>query len=257
MTAVLRASLFTHDSLMGLHWHGFADPLFDSHAHLLESALEEVVSSFDAHQLLRIGERTDQRFQCARRSELIARSADEEFGLSGSSQEFEIVSTGFDCDRGQAERDERVDPVIGIGGTQSNGGAKRESGENNGERKLAFEPVQRGADVFHFADAIGVLAFAQAGAAEVEAQDGKSEAVESLHGVEDNLVVKRSTVKWMGMADDGSMRRISRSGIEQSFQPSDRAGKKKRPDAGGFGRHRIRVQQVGGDRGVGRQSTRR
>jgi hypothetical protein len=57
----------------------------------------------------------------------------------------------------------------------------------------------RAAHIFDFADAVGVLAFAQTGAAEVEAQHRESEAVERFHGVEDDFVVERSTVERMRM----------------------------------------------------------
>jgi hypothetical protein len=63
---------------------------------------------------------------------------------------------------------------------------------------------RRGTHVFYFAFAAGMLAFAQAGAAEVEAEDGESEAVERFHGVEDDFVVQRSAVQRMRMADYGA-----------------------------------------------------
>ncbi len=82
-----------------------------------------------------------------------------------------------------------------------------------------------------------MLAFAQPGAAKIEAEHGKSETVERLHGVEDNFVMQRSTVQRMRMAHDGGMRRIGRPGVEQSFQTSGGAGYVERADAGGFGGH--------------------
>jgi hypothetical protein len=88
-----------------------------------------------------------------------------------------------------------------------------------------------------------VLAFAQAGTAEVEAEHRESEAVERFHGVEDDFVVQRSTVERMRMAHHGGVRRGGRSGVEESFQASDGSGEEQRPDAGGFGEHGIRVQQ--------------
>src|SRR5208282_5474521 len=98
--------------------------------------------------------------------------------------------------------------------------------------------------VFDFADAVCVFALAQAGAAEVEAQHGESEVVERLHGVEDDFIVQRSTVERMRMTDDGSMRRVGRSGVEQGFQASGGAGEEERANARSFGEHGIRVQQL-------------
>ena len=159
---------------------------------------------------------------------MIARSADEEFGLGALAQEFEIVNTLFIAicygDGGQAQGDERAYTGVGVGGAQSYGGAERKAGEDHGQREFAFEPIEGNAHVFDFADAVGVFAFAQASAAEVEAEHGESEAVERFHGVEDYFVVERSTVEWMRMADHGSVRRVRRSGVEQSFQTSGGAG---------------------------------
>ena len=106
---------------------------------------------------------------------------------------------------GQAQGDQCGNAVVGIGGAQANGGSERKSGENDGEREFAFQPVERGADVFDFANAVGVLAFAQTGAAKVEAEHGKSKAVQRLHGVEDDFVVQRSSIERMRMADQGGM----------------------------------------------------
>ncbi len=200
-----------------------------------------MISGFDPHQLLRVGESVDERFEFSGGSELIARAADEEFGLDALAQKFEIVDAVFNsiCDRdgGQAEGDERADSVIGIRGAQSDGGAEGKTGEDDGQREFALEPIEGGTHVFFFADAAGVLAFAQAGAAEVEAQHGESEAVERFHGVEDDFVVQRSTVQRMRMAHRGGVCRAGRSGVEESFQASGGTGEEQRADAGGFGEH--------------------
>jgi acetylornithine deacetylase len=201
-----------------------------------------VISGFDADQFLGVGESVDERFEFSGGTELIARAADEEFGLGAFAQEFEIVGAVFiavwDGDGGQAESDERAYTVVGIGGTQSDGGAERKTGEDDGQRELAFEPVEGGAHVFDFADAACVLAFAQFGAAEVETEHGESEAVERFHGVEDDFVVQRSTVERMRMAHHGGVRRVGRSGVEESFQASGGAGEEQGADAGSFGEHR-------------------
>src|ERR1700674_3801206 len=174
---------------------------------------------------------------------MIARSADEEFRLSASTQKFEIVDAAFDRDGGKAEGDERAHAVVRISRARSDGGAKGKTGEDDGQREFVFEPVEGGAHVFDFANAVCVLAFTQAGTAEVEAEHGKSEAIERFHGVEDDFVVERSTEERMRMADHGGMRRAGRTGVEERFQSSGGAGEEQGADAGGFGRHGIRVQQ--------------
>jgi len=219
------------------------DPIFDRYAHLFESPFKEMISGFDADQLLGVGEGVDQRFEFSWGTEVIARATNEKFRLRARTQEFEIIDAAFDGDGGQAEGDECADSVVGVGGTQSDGGAERKAGEDDRQRELAFEPVEGGAHVFNFSDAAGVFAFAQAGAAEVEAEHRESEAIERFHGMEDDFVVERSAVERMRMADHGGVRRVGGPGVEQSFQASGGAGEEKRADAGRFGWHGIRVQQ--------------
>jgi hypothetical protein len=226
-----------------LHIYSLSHPRFNRFPQFAQAAFEEVISGFDANQLLWISKSIDERFEFAGRTELIARAADEKFRLRRSAQEIEIVGAVFFRKDGQAERDERADSVVGAGSAQSDGGAERKAGEDYRKREFTFEPVKGGAHIFDFADAIRVLAFAQSGASEIEAKHGKSEAVKRFHGVEDDLVVERSAVERMRMTDDSGVRRGGRTGVEQSFQASGGSGEKEGTDAGGFGRHKIRVQQ--------------
>ena len=95
-----------------------------------------------------------------------------------------------------------------------------------------IEPVERGADVVDFARAVIMFSLTQSGSAKVEAQHGKTEAVQRLHGVKDNLVVQRSTEEGMGMTDNCSVCRILGSGVEDRFQASSRAFEEERPNRG-------------------------
>ena len=117
------------------------------------------------------------------------------------------------------------------------GGAERKTGKDDGQREFMFQPVEGGANIFDFANAASVLAFAQAGAAEVEAEHGESEAIESFHGVEDNFVVQRSAVERMRMTNNGGMGGGGRAGIEQGFEASSGAGDGQRADGGFKRRH--------------------
>src|SRR5206468_4272568 len=85
-------------------------------------------------------------------------------------------------------------------------------------------------DVIDFTDAVIVFSLAQSGSAEVEAQHGKSKAVQSFHRVEDDFVVQRSTEEWMGMANHGGVRRVLRVRIEQGFEASSGTFEKKGAD---------------------------
>lgn len=86
--------------------------------------------------------------------------------------------------------------------------------------KLRIHPIQRGVHILDFTVAIIMLALTQSGSAEVETQDGKSEAVQRLHGMKDNFVMQRSAKQRMRMADDSRVRRLLCSGVEKSFQAS-------------------------------------
>ena len=65
-----------------------------------------------------------------------------------------------------------------------------------------------------------MLAVAESGAAEVEAKDGKAEAVQRLHGVEDNLVVQRPAKQRVRMANERGMPSINRPSVQQRLQAS-------------------------------------
>ena len=91
---------------------------------------------------------------------------------------------------------------------------------------LGVEPVERRADVVDFAVAVVVFALAQSGSAEVEAQHGKAEAVQRLHGVEDDLVVQRPAEQRMRMADQRCVRRVVGARVEQRFEASRRTVEK-------------------------------
>ena len=83
---------------------------------------------------------------------------------------------------------------------------------------LGVQPVKRRADVVDFAVAVIVFSLAQTRAAEIEAQDGKSETVQRLHGVKNNLVMQRSAKKRMRMTNYGCMTGIRRASIEKGFK---------------------------------------
>ena len=198
--------------------------MLDCLSHFTQAAFEEVISRFDADQFLRIGEGVDERFEFTGRAELIARSADEEFGFGTRAQKFEIVDAIFHGNRGQSQGDEGADASVIVSGAQSNPGAEGKTRKDDGQRELGFEPCERRAHVIDFADAVGVFAIAQAGAAEVEAKHGESEVVKRFHGVEYDFVVKRSTIERMWMAHQRGVRRGGRSGVEESFQASGGTG---------------------------------
>lgn len=116
--------------------------------------------------------------------------------------------------------------VVVVGGAQAYRGPEGKSGEDDWQLKFAFKPFESGSHVVDFADAVCMLSFAQAGTTEVEAQDGKSEAVERFHGVEDDLVMERSSVERMRMADQRRVRGRGRAIVEQGLEASGGAVEK-------------------------------
>jgi hypothetical protein len=85
-----------------------------------------------------------------------------------------------------------------------------------------IKPIERGVHVFHLAIALIMFALAQSGSTKIKPQHGKTETVQRLHGVKDNLVVQRSAEQRMGMTDQCGVRRVGRASVQQSFQTSGR-----------------------------------
>ena len=111
---------------------------------------------------------------------------------------------------------------------QPDRGPEREPDEHDRLREFALQPAKRGAHVFDLADAAVVLAFAQPGAAEVEAQHGKAEAVERFHGVEDDLVVHGAAEERMRMTDERGVGGAGRAGVEHGLEAAGGAGQEQR-----------------------------
>ena len=152
-------------------------------------------------------------------AELVVVAGDEEFRLGALGEEVPGVAAAGGLD-GCAEGDEAGDSRIAAGGAKADVGAEGEAGEEDGSAVLAGEPVERGTDVVYLADAVGVGAFGEAGAAEVEAQDGDAEAGEGLHRVVDDLVVHGAAEERVGMGDEGGVGAVAGSGVEEGFEAS-------------------------------------
>ncbi len=75
-----------------------------------------------------------------------------------------------------------------------------------------------------------VLSLAESGAAEVEAQHGKTKTVQRLHGMEHDLVMQRSAKQWMRMANYRGVSCVLRACVEQGFEASCRAFEEERSD---------------------------
>src|SRR5580698_850921 len=94
--------------------------------------------------------------------------------------------------------------------------------------KFSVQPVQRRADILRFRITVVVLALAQSRAPKIEPQYRIAKAVQRLHGVKNDFVVQRPSVKRMWMAHQRSMSGAFGPHIEQGFQAAGWAIDKQR-----------------------------
>ena len=95
-----------------------------------------------------------------------------------------------------------------------------------------LKPLKGAAHVFDFSPPVIVLPGTQACSAEIEAQHGKPEAVQSFHGVKHHFVVQGAAKQRMRMADHSGVRRRWRARVQQRLKPTRRAVEKKAPNCG-------------------------
>ena len=195
-----------------------------------------MVSAFNQHQFLRLGNRRDQSLELRPRTKLIARAADKQLRLGAVAQEVKGIHArrfriGGDGNRRNSHAYQCLHAHIWTRSSQPNGRAKGESREQQGKVELRVQPVESGANIFNFAVAVIVFALAESGAAKVEAQHGKTKTVQRLHGMEHNLVMQCSSKQRMRVANDRGVSRILPTGVEQCFESSPWAFKEERSDS--------------------------
>jgi len=96
--------------------------------------------------------------------------------------------------------------------------------------KLAIQPVEGRADIFHFGVAVVVFTLAQSRASKVKPQHGVAKTVQCLHRVKYNFVMQCPAEKRMGMANQRGMRGIFRTHIKQGLKPASGAVEEQRAD---------------------------
>lgn len=171
------------------------------------------------------------------RAELVASSADEELGHRAMGEEGVAVVASFGMD-GKAEGDGAFDADVATGNAQADVGAEGESGEEDGEVQMLVEPVEGGADVVLLAAAVVMSAFAEPGAAEVEAEDGKAAELEGFHGVINDLVVHGSSAEGVRVTEEDRVPGVGRAGVEEGLEASGRPSEIVDGADGGGVRHR-------------------
>jgi hypothetical protein len=144
-------------------------------------------------------------------------AGEEELRLGAGGQELVTVASASGGD-GKAEANEAGDAKIPPAGAQSHVGAEREAGEEDRFAVEGVKIVEGGADVVHFAASVVVFPFGEAGAAEVEAQNGQVEGSKCLHRVVHHLVVHGAAEERMRMRDEGGVGGVVRAGVEEGFE---------------------------------------
>lgn len=74
--------------------------------------------------------------------------------------------------------------------------------------EFAIEPIEGSTNIVLLATAVVVLAGTEPSAPEIETQHRHTERVQRFHGVEDDLVVERTSKQRVGMANNCGMRRL-------------------------------------------------
>jgi hypothetical protein len=170
-------------------------------------SLKEVFCAFDPDELLRLGGAFEDGFDDGARAVFVVIAADEELGL-GALWEEAVGIVASACANRKAKTDEAFHAGVSAAGAQSDVGTEGEAGEEDREIEILIDPIERGMDVLLLAAAIVVSSFAQADAAEVEAEHGEAEGRECLHGVIDNLVVHSAAAVRVGVADECGVRSV-------------------------------------------------
>ncbi len=124
-----------------------------------------MIGSFDQHQLLRFGRRSQESFKLGSRTELIAGPADKQLGLCALLQEVESIhprlfrSFGNWNDR-RSNTNNCANSSVCTSGPQSDRRTERESGEQKRQMIFSVEPVERRPDIIDFPVAPVVFALA-------------------------------------------------------------------------------------------------
>ena len=180
-------------------------------------ALEEVLGVGDDDGVPGLGGGGEEGGEDFGGAELILCAGDEELGLGAGGEEVVAVVAAGGAD-GEAESDEAGDAGVSAAGAEGYVGAEGEAGEEDRFGEVGGEVVEGGADVVHFAATFIVDAFREAGAAEVEAQDGDAEGGEGLGGVVDDPGVHGAAGGGVGVGDEGGVGGVVEASVEDGFE---------------------------------------
>jgi len=178
-----------------------------------------VVCAFDPEELFGLGGAGEYGFHDVAGTVYVVIAADKKLGLIAAGKEAVGVVAASGA-HGDAESDEAFDARVAAAGAEADVRAEGEAGEEDGLVEAVFYPGEGGFDVILLAAAFVVYAFAEAGAAKVEAEYGNTEGGEGLHGVVDDLVVHGAAAVGVGMADERGEWSVVAAGVEKGFEPA-------------------------------------
>jgi hypothetical protein len=194
-----------------------------------------VVRARDPDQALWFGRFLKNTFQHVAWSVLVVVSADEELRLNAFRQRLVGVVATL-CVYRNAEADETLYSGITTAGAQADVGAEGKAGKQDWSVDVVLQPVESCENVVLLTEPAIVSAFAQAYTAEVEAEDGKTEGREGLHGVIDHFVMHGSAARGVRMADERGVRGVVAASVEKGLEtPGGAAEIIDRTDLGGSG----------------------
>src|SRR5580692_7690683 len=194
-----------------------------------------MIGAFNQHELFRFLKRSHQSLDLLARAKRIACAADKQFSFGAILQEFQFVNArlfrvGGDRNRRNSHANQPLHSRIGASSPQPDRCTEGEPRKQQRQVKLRGQPVESGSNILDFAVAVVVLALAESGPAEVEAQHGKTKTVQRLHGMEYDLVMQRSAKQRMRMANYRRVGCVLRACVEQGFESSCRTFEEERSD---------------------------
>jgi hypothetical protein len=196
----------------------FPYPSFDRLTQFPQPALKEMICAFDQDQLLWFGKGGHNSFKLHAWCELVAGTAYEQLRFRAALKKIQIVTASLRGKHRQAQANHGPNSLVRTSHPQTYSRSEGESREDEGQMELAIKPVESSANVIDFADAVIVLALAQPRPTKVEAQDRPAKAVQGLHGVKYDFVVKSSTIERMWMTHQSGVSGVFCPHVEQGFK---------------------------------------
>jgi hypothetical protein len=174
-----------------------------------------------------LGETLERRFEFFLWAEFVDRALHEVFGNPAGSEIVEPAAPS-----GKTGRDQPCG-IHGAPQFQDHAGSEGKSGHGPGQVRIPVtQELERGAGVFHFADAFIMHTLAEAHAAEIESKDHCTRAPPRSRYPVNDLVVHGAAEQGMGMAHETSFARLTFFWfLEQSFQLAGGAVYQERFDA--------------------------